>query len=64
MIQITNLQKKFGEKIAVNIDNYTIGKGEMLGLVGNNGAGKLLYSALSSTCCKPTKAKSPSMTST
>ena len=40
MIQITNLQKKFCEKIAVNIDNYTIGKGEMLGLVGNNGAGK------------------------
>lgn len=40
MIQITNLQKKFGEKMAVNIDNYTIGKGEMLGLVGNNGAGK------------------------
>ena len=40
MIQITNLQKKFGEKIAVNIDNYIIGKGEMLGLVGNNGAGK------------------------
>lgn len=40
MIQITNLQKKFGEKIAVNIDNYTIEKGEMLGLVGNNGAGK------------------------
>lgn len=40
MIQITNLQKKFSEKIAVNIDNYTIGKGEMLGLVGNNGAGK------------------------
>lgn len=40
MIQITNLQKKFGEKIAVNIDNYTIGKSEMLGLVGNNGAGK------------------------
>lgn len=40
MIQITNLQKKFGEKIAVNIDNYTIGKGEMLGLVGNNGTGK------------------------
>ncbi len=40
MIQITNLQKKFGEKIAVDIENYTIEKGEMLGLVGNNGAGK------------------------
>lgn len=40
MIQINNLQKKFGDKIAVNISNYTIQSGEMLGLVGNNGAGK------------------------
>ncbi len=40
MLQITNLPKKFGEIIAVNLDHYTIGKGEMLGLVGNNGAGK------------------------
>lgn len=40
MIQINNLQKKFGEKIAVNIESYHIGQGEMLGLVGNNGAGK------------------------
>lgn len=40
MIQIENLEKHFGEKQAVNIDQYTIGRGEMLGLVGNNGAGK------------------------
>ena len=40
MIQISNLQKKFGEKTAVNIDNYLINQGDMLGLVGNNGAGK------------------------
>lgn len=40
MIQINDLQKKFGEKIAVNIDSYTINSGDMLGLVGNNGAGK------------------------
>lgn len=40
MIQITNLQKNFGEKRAVDIDNYTIQQGDMLGLVGNNGAGK------------------------
>ena len=40
MIQINNLQKKFGEKTAVNIDNYIINQGDMLGLVGNNGAGK------------------------
>ena len=40
MIQINNLQKKFGGKTAVNIDNYIINQGDMLGLVGNNGAGK------------------------
>ncbi len=40
MITINQLQKKFGDKIAVNIENYTIAPGTMLGLVGNNGAGK------------------------
>ena len=40
MIQINNLKKNFGEKTAVNIENYHIAQGEMLGLVGNNGAGK------------------------
>lgn len=40
MISINNLQKNFGEKKAVNIDNYIINQGDMLGLVGNNGAGK------------------------
>lgn len=40
MIQITNLQKLFGDKVAVNIENYTIKQADMLGLVGNNGAGK------------------------
>ena len=40
MITINNLKKCFGEKVAVNIDNYTISQGTMLGLVGNNGAGK------------------------
>lgn len=40
MIQITNLQKNFGDKKAVDIENYTVRKGDMLGLVGNNGAGK------------------------
>jgi ABC-2 type transport system ATP-binding protein len=39
-IQIENLKKCFGEKIAVDIDHYEIRDGEMLGLVGNNGAGK------------------------
>ena len=43
MIRINNLQKNFGTKKAVDIENYTIGQGDMLGLVGNNGC--LLYTS-------------------
>jgi ABC-type uncharacterized transport system, ATPase component len=39
-ITINNLQKNFGEKRAVDIENYAINNGEILGLVGNNGARK------------------------
>ena len=40
MIKIENISKRFGEKVACNITEFTINKGEILGLVGNNGAGK------------------------
>lgn len=40
MIKIKNISKRFGEKVACNIPEFTINKGEILGLVGNNGAGK------------------------
>jgi ABC-2 type transport system ATP-binding protein len=40
MITITDLQKNFGTKRAINIESYTIQTGELVGLVGNNGAGK------------------------
>jgi len=39
-IKISNLKKNFGNKSAVDINEFTIKKGDLLGLVGNNGAGK------------------------
>lgn len=43
MLQANNLSKKFGDKEAVNIPSLHIGKGEAVGLVGNNGAGKTTF---------------------
>ncbi|MCF0197391.1 MAG: ATP-binding cassette domain-containing protein, partial [Bacteroidaceae bacterium] len=39
-IDIINLKKQFGEKVAVDVGQFTIHQGDILGLVGNNGAGK------------------------
>lgn len=39
-IQLNNLKKCFGEHVAVDIPHFTIGNGQVVGLVGNNGVGK------------------------
>lgn len=39
-VVLENIIKRFGNKVALDIDNYTIESGEIVGLVGNNGAGK------------------------
>ncbi len=39
-IEVSELRKAFGEKVAVDIDQFVINHGDLLGLVGNNGAGK------------------------
>lgn len=39
-LQITNLQKHYEDRYVLNIDNQTIEKGSLTGIVGPNGAGK------------------------
>lgn len=39
-IQVKDIVKKFGEKVAIEIPEFNIERGTLLGLVGNNGAGK------------------------
>lgn len=42
-ILVTDLKKCFGEKVAVDIESFQINSGDILGLVGNNGAGKSTF---------------------
>ncbi|MDR0834515.1 MAG: ABC transporter ATP-binding protein [Candidatus Symbiothrix sp.] len=39
-LQLKDLVKRFGDKVALDIPELTVEKGTLLGLVGNNGAGK------------------------
>jgi len=43
MIQVENLQKQYGGVTVLDLPSLQIEKGEMFGLVGNNGAGKTTF---------------------
>ena len=40
MIELRNVQKKFGARVAVEALTFTVPRGEIFGLLGHNGAGK------------------------
>jgi ABC-2 type transport system ATP-binding protein len=40
LIQVENVTKRFGQRVAVDSLNFTVDKGEILGFLGPNGAGK------------------------
>lgn len=46
MIQVNQLSKKYKGTTVLNIENLEIPKGQSLGLVGNNGAGKTTFFSL------------------
>lgn len=43
ILEVKNLKKVYGDKTVVNIEHVQIEKGETIGLVGNNGAGKTTF---------------------
>lgn len=40
MVEVEDLQKKYGKVVAVDGISFTVGRGEIFGIVGPNGAGK------------------------
>lgn len=40
MIELVNVRKKFGQRMAVDDLSFTVSRGEIFGLLGHNGAGK------------------------
>ena len=54
MIQIENLTKSFGDLQVLKGVNLTIGKGEVISIVGSSGAGKTTLLQLIGTLDKPT----------
>lgn len=57
MINVENLTKAFGPKLAVNDVSFTVERGEVLGLLGPNGAGKSTIMRMVTGFIPPTSGK-------
>lgn len=54
MLEITSLSKSYGRKTILENISFTISPGEIIGLVGENGAGKSTFLSILATIMKPT----------
>jgi len=57
IILAENLQKKFGDLVAVNDVSFSVAEGEVFGLLGPNGAGKTTTINILCTLTKPTSGR-------
>lgn len=57
VIEVENLVKKFGSFVAVNNLTFTVGEGEIFGLLGANGAGKTTTIRMLCGLLSPTSGK-------
>ena len=55
MIEIKNVTKRFGEKVAVDNANLIIPEGHVVGFIGENGAGKSTLIKMMTGILKPTE---------
>ncbi|WP_461214866.1 ATP-binding cassette domain-containing protein [Lacticaseibacillus sp. GG6-2] len=53
VIQVSNVAKRFGDKIAVQDVSFNVKKGEIFGLLGPNGAGKTTLIKMMTTLRRP-----------
>jgi ABC-2 type transport system ATP-binding protein len=53
MLQVEQLSKRYGDRLAVNAVSFAIAAGETVGLLGPNGAGKTTVIAMISGIARP-----------
>ncbi len=58
MIEVRRLSKRYGAVLAVDEISFTVGRGEIVGLLGRNGAGKTTTMRILTTYLAPTSGRS------
>jgi ABC-2 type transport system ATP-binding protein len=57
MIEVTHLTKRYRDRVAIDALNFTVGEGEILGFLGQNGAGKSTTMKILTGFLPPTEGK-------